>query len=69
MDPQTPMQLFQTAADAKSYNNALKIYTSVGGWTFSDNGTATQPVFPDVAASGFESPEICEQCSQNPKLI
>ena len=51
MDPQTPAQLFQTTADVKKFNPDLKIFISVGGWTFSDNGTATQPVYGNIAAS------------------
>ncbi|KAF2432500.1 hypothetical protein EJ08DRAFT_630268 [Tothia fuscella] len=51
MDPQTPASLFDDAAEAKTINSALKLFISVGGWTFSDNGTATQPVFGNIAAS------------------
>ncbi|KAL7921208.1 glycoside hydrolase family 18 protein [Trichoderma austrokoningii] len=29
----------------------VEIFVSIGGWTFSDNSTATQPVFSDIAAS------------------
>lgn len=51
MDPQTPADLFQEAANVKQYNSKLQVWVSVGGWTFSDNGTATQPVFGDIASS------------------
>ena len=53
MDGETPDDLFvQTTAvrNLKSGNSALEVFISIGGWTFSDNGTATQDVFPSVAA-------------------
>jgi chitinase len=51
MDAQTDRNLFQTVAEAKLTNPSLKVFLSVGGWTFSDNGTATQPVFGNIARS------------------
>jgi chitinase len=51
MDSQTPESLFQEVADVKKYNSRLEVWISVGGWTFSDNGTATQPLFGDIARS------------------
>lgn len=33
----------------KSQNSGLKCIASVGGWTFSDNGTVTQPLFGEIA--------------------
>lgn len=53
MDSETSEDLFtQTAGvrDLKSGNSALEVFISVGGWTFSDNGTSTQGVFPSIAA-------------------
>lgn len=50
MDEQTPERLFQLTVDTKQYNPDLKVWVSVGGWTFSDNKTATQPVFGDIAS-------------------
>jgi chitinase len=29
----------------------LQIWISIGGWTFSDNGTTTQPIFGEIAGS------------------
>ncbi|KAK9423441.1 putative cytochrome p450 protein [Seiridium unicorne] len=45
MDSTTPEDLFQLTVDAKEYNPALSVFVSVGGWTFSDNDTVTQPLF------------------------
>jgi len=35
MDPSTPESLFQEATDTKKYKSDLKVFVSVGGWTFS----------------------------------
>lgn len=54
MDTATSPDLFKQAANLKNAGSAsqdLKVYVSVGGWTFSDNGTATQPLFGEIAAN------------------
>jgi len=51
MDPETPASSFQDVTDLKQYKSDLQVFVSVGGWTFSDNGTATQPVFGDIAST------------------
>jgi len=51
MDAQTPASLFSDAAKAKIINPDIEVWLSIGGWTFSDNGTATQPVFGNIARS------------------
>ncbi|KAK5011402.1 hypothetical protein LTR28_003418 [Elasticomyces elasticus] len=51
MDGATPSSLFKDTANIKSIKPSIKVWISVGGWTFSDNGTATQPVFGNIAAS------------------
>lgn len=50
MDSATPGSLFDDLTTLKSIKPDLKIWVSIGGWTFSDNNTATQPVFGDIAA-------------------
>jgi chitinase len=49
MDSQTPESLFKELADVKKFNSRVEVWVSVGGWTFSDNNTATQPVFGNIA--------------------
>lgn len=51
MDTATPASLFDDVAELKFTKPDLKIYISIGGWTFSDNGTETQPVFGNIAKS------------------
>lgn len=53
MDEQTPEGLFARTTDiknTKSRNSELQVFVSLGGWTFSDNNTATQPLFSQIAA-------------------
>ncbi|KAL6229061.1 hypothetical protein BDW75DRAFT_246074 [Aspergillus navahoensis] len=50
MDRETPASLFKDTANVKSIKEDISIYISVGGWTFSDNGTATQPLYGEIAA-------------------
>lgn len=54
MDSLTPATLFAQTADVrslKSGNSQLEVFVSIGGWTFSDNDTATQPVLGEIASS------------------
>ncbi|KAJ5214129.1 CAZyme family GH18 [Penicillium cf. viridicatum] len=43
--------LFLDTTNLKSIKEDIKVFVSVSGWTFSDNDTATQLVFGDIAAS------------------
>lgn len=51
MDVATPVDLFDRVAALKTDKPELKIFISIGGWTFSDNNTVTQPVFGEIARS------------------
>ncbi|EAU32456.1 predicted protein [Aspergillus terreus NIH2624] len=51
MDSETPASLFKETTNIKSIKQDLSVYVSIGGWTFSDNNTATQPLFGEIAAS------------------
>ena len=50
MDGNSP-DLFSDLTALKSQNSGLKTVVSLGGWTFNDNGTSTQPVFGDMVSS------------------
>jgi chitinase len=53
MDANTPEALFARTTDiknTKSRNGDLEVFVSLGGWTFSDNDTLTQPLFSTIAA-------------------
>ncbi|KAJ6007241.1 hypothetical protein N7540_011217 [Penicillium herquei] len=43
--------LFIRVANIKASNPDAKVWLSVGGWSFSDNGTTTQAVFGDIAST------------------
>ncbi|KAL5360254.1 hypothetical protein BJX96DRAFT_184439 [Aspergillus floccosus] len=50
MDGSTPATLFQDTTNLKSIKQDIKDFVSIGGWTFSDNDTSTQPLFGEIAA-------------------
>ncbi|EAW15054.1 glycoside hydrolase family 18 protein [Aspergillus clavatus NRRL 1] len=50
MDGSTPASLFQDTTNLKSIKQDIKVFVSIGGWTFSDNDTSTQPLFGEIAA-------------------
>ncbi|KAM3519834.1 hypothetical protein MY4038_009654 [Beauveria bassiana] len=49
MDAATPGSLFIEMAKLKTAKPSLQIWLSIGGWTFSDDNTPTQPVFGNIA--------------------
>ncbi|MBE3047070.1 glycoside hydrolase family 18 protein [Candidatus Bathyarchaeota archaeon] len=46
-----PKDLFSEFTDIKRNNPSLKTVIALGGWTFNDNDTATQPVFHDLTST------------------
>ncbi|KAF2741656.1 glycoside hydrolase family 18 protein [Sporormia fimetaria CBS 119925] len=52
MDSRTPEDMFTRVTSAKERNPDLKVFVALGGWTFSDNGTETQAVFPNLVKTG-----------------
>jgi len=43
--------LFSQLTALKSQNPGLKTIVALGGWTFNDNGTVTQPVYSDMVST------------------
>ncbi|KAL2859873.1 uncharacterized protein BJX67DRAFT_338240 [Aspergillus lucknowensis] len=52
MDGETPASLFQEVTELKDRASGgdLEVFIAIGGWTFSDNGTDTQPLLGEIAA-------------------
>ncbi|KAJ5153568.1 uncharacterized protein N7482_010046 [Penicillium canariense] len=46
----TLLVLFEDTTSVKAVKEQIKIFVSIGGWTFSDNDTSTQPLFGEIAA-------------------
>ena len=46
-----PTDLFSEFTAIKKRNSGLKAVVALGGWTFNDNGTATQPVFSNMVST------------------
>jgi chitinase len=51
MDSATPTSLFQDTTNVKSVKEDISVFVSIGGWSFSDNDTDTQPLFGEIASS------------------
>jgi len=62
MDSATPAELFEQTSAMKATNPKLKVSVSIGGWTFSDNGTATQAVFPSIARDAGKRKQFADNC-------
>ena len=56
-----PSSLFNDFSDLKRRNRALKATISLGGWTFNDNGTSTQPVFSDMVSTSAKRQTAIEK--------
>ncbi|KAI0971243.1 carbohydrate-binding module family 18 [Xylaria arbuscula] len=51
MMPGVPDSVITDVMALKQHNPGIKMIISLGGWTFSDNGNDTQPVFGDIVSS------------------
>lgn len=60
MDSDTPSSLFQDTTNVKSIKSDIKVFVSVGGWTFSDNNAATQPVYGEIAADATKRQKFAD---------
>lgn len=49
MKADMPATLYSQTTAIKDINPNLKVFISIGGWTFSDNDTVTQPLFGEIA--------------------
>lgn len=61
MDDQTPTSLFSDTTNLKLINPGLKVFISVGGWTFSDNGTVTQPLLGEISRDAGKRRQFADQ--------
>jgi chitinase len=48
------------AAQLPSLKPDVKVFVSIGGWTFSDNDTATQPVFGNISRSASNRQKLAD---------
>ncbi|KAK5658413.1 hypothetical protein OQA88_2390 [Cercophora sp. LCS_1] len=62
MDDKTPESLFKLTTDTKKYNPNLKVYIAIGGWTFSDNDTVTQPLFSEISSTEANRQKFADNC-------
>lgn len=62
MDSLTSESLWKLTTDTKRYNPDLKVYVAVGGWTFSDNDTATQPLFSEISRTEANRQKFADNC-------
>jgi chitinase len=60
----TKASLFNEVTSLKQRNPDLKVWVSIGGWSFSDNNTATQAVFGDAASSLTKRAQFANKLTQ-----
>ncbi|KAL1589378.1 hypothetical protein WHR41_02173 [Cladosporium halotolerans] len=60
MDSSTPSSLFQDTVDIKIIKPDIEVWLSIGGWTFSDNDTITQPIFGNIASTASRRKRFAE---------
>ncbi|KAL4958708.1 uncharacterized protein BDV14DRAFT_194358 [Aspergillus stella-maris] len=61
MDAATPARTLDDISALKITNPSLKIFVSIGGWTFSDNNTYTQPIFGNIASTAGNRDKFASQ--------
>lgn len=61
MDAATSISLFDDISDLKTTNPDLKIFVSIGGWTFSDNNTYTQPIVGNIARTSSNRQQFANE--------
>lgn len=61
MDAATPVSLFDDFSDLKFDYPDLKLFVSIGGWTFSDNDTYTQPIFSNICSSASNRQKFADE--------
>lgn len=63
MDATTPVDLFQTIADVKTFksgNQNLEVFVTLGGWDFTDPESSTQPLFAEIAGDPEKRQLFCD---------
>jgi chitinase len=58
MDSDTPSSLFQDITNVRSIQSNIEVVMTAGGWTFSNNSTATQPLHGEIAADATKRQEF-----------
>jgi chitinase len=46
--------------EMKSHNPNVKMMISLGGWSFNDNGTDTQPVYSDMVSTSAKRAQFID---------